>query len=164
MTPEESSNFWKENIKKSEDSHKRHLTTKMCKQSRFPFTDQLSAQQMVCMRDTYAGHRRFTSAVLKKRLYDRLSQWETGWNQRSHRGDRQENRNLQLSSRDEEKFRVVPVLANSIYGHRPYSLDYLSGQHSRYSQLKREVYSRNNIKCLSLPPDRPAQPQPSGLW
>ncbi|CAG5115185.1 unnamed protein product [Candidula unifasciata] len=127
---------------------KNHLTRRLCRDSNWPFTGDLSSDEMVCMLDSYFGKRRTPSCIPPRCPYDRLYHNTIGWNQSAIKDTRQNFKECQFSANQEDKQRSVVVCANATYGHYlDRFTDFMFKDHGRVQTCK-AFYSHGKISTL----------------
>lgn len=146
----EASYFWRDYFKKLEFKHpSTNVVARRCSQSNFPYTANLTLEEIACLRDTYAGPRRKLPSINPDRQYDRIFHLEQDWDQRTHRDDAQFLPDCQRTYKDEDFIRAVPLCANSIYGHRHYThVDYLTNHRPKVFSLRKVMYTTNRVKTM----------------
>ncbi|XP_002731691.1 cilia- and flagella-associated protein 90-like [Saccoglossus kowalevskii] len=78
--------------------------------------------------------------------YDRLFHWTDTYNNKLHRCDREHAKSRGLQVNDEERYKEVPTLASSEYGHRlEQFLDPPDRLHVRIGHVKSEFYRKNGV-------------------
>ncbi|XP_043546949.1 uncharacterized protein C5orf49 homolog [Chiloscyllium plagiosum] len=90
---------------------------------------------------TYFGNQKKEVSVL---LYDQVFKVQEGYNNKTHRDDREHSHNQGLNVNDEERARTVPVLSSSFYGKRP-ALESPNRTFVRIARVQTEFYRRNGI-------------------
>ncbi|XP_004698477.1 uncharacterized protein C5orf49 homolog [Echinops telfairi] len=85
-------------------------------------------------------------------LYDCVFNRDLGYNQASHRDDRQHAKNLGLHVQEEERERPVGVRTSSIYGKRIHlPVEPLNRDHGRANHVQADFYRKNNIPSFKDP-------------
>lgn len=90
----------------------------------------------------------FNSKVQPKAhsTYDRLFNWSEGYNNKLHRCDREHAKSKGLTVNDEEKVKVTPTLASSVYGNKLEMFNDPPGRaHVRVGHVNSEFYRRTGI-------------------
>ncbi|BFZ19143.1 hypothetical protein BsWGS_22182 [Bradybaena similaris] len=129
-------------------AQKCHMARQVCQDSNWPFTGDLSPEQIACMTDSYFGRRRSESCIPARCAYDSLFHRNTGWNQWARMDTRENFRECQYSANLEDKQRTVPVCGNSAYGHYlDRFIDFTYKDHAHVSTCK-EFYQNGPISTL----------------
>ncbi|ESO98456.1 hypothetical protein LOTGIDRAFT_142949, partial [Lottia gigantea] len=80
----------------------------------------------------------------RQSIYDRIFDSDKGFNQILHRDDREHAKSLGLNIHQEEKYKIVPSLSSTEYGHRlDPGIEKRDSQHVRVGYVQSEFYRRN---------------------
>ncbi|RUS91766.1 hypothetical protein EGW08_000474 [Elysia chlorotica] len=141
----------REIVKKQTRIAKNHIGEKLCSESRWPYTTTLTPQQIACMRDCYCGRRVQPTALKTRSAYDRIHEPEEGWDPMSRLGSRHFLKPLQISAREEEKYRTRVLCANATYGHRAKHFYDFQNKENRRTCYTKHFLSRNGCSLPPLP-------------
>ncbi|XP_786155.1 uncharacterized protein C5orf49 homolog [Strongylocentrotus purpuratus] len=116
----------------------------------------LAAKSSFCYvpttRNDPADMNAFNSKVAPKghSTYDRLFNQTEGYNNKLHRCDREHAKSKGLTVNDEEKVKVTPTLASSVYGHKlEQFVDPPGRAHVRVGHVNSEFYRRTGINIAT---------------
>ncbi|KAK0061803.1 hypothetical protein Bpfe_008718 [Biomphalaria pfeifferi] len=148
-TPYRTHSFEVEQINRNISIYKRHPTTKMCRESRWPYTDQLTPQEIACLRDSYCGCRKKTTCVEYVSNYDRINNPVMGYDQRLLKDNMFHKPTVMISARKEERTRKVNVEVNMSYGrYRDYMIDNVNLLYPREFLCHKQFTRGNGMRTL----------------
>ncbi|KAH9502936.1 hypothetical protein Btru_072411 [Bulinus truncatus] len=148
-TPYRKMAFEVEQVKRIKSIHEKHLSTAQCKQSRWPYTDQLTPQEIATLRDSYCGHRKKQTCVDYVSNFDRINHPVSGYDQRLIKDNMFHKPTVMISARDEERYRRVNVEVNMTYGrYQDHMLDITNLLYPRESVCLKQFTKGNGMRTL----------------
>lgn len=139
-------NYYRQRVQKEKAAVRFHeKVTNKALNIKPPLAD-VSLEDLAKARSVYGVRRPLTTSP-PIRLYDHFHLVDHSWDQKVAKEALRNLTKYKISAREEEHYRDVPVLSNSVYGHRLHKpVEELRRHHVRIAHLRSNVFRRSGIE------------------